>query len=313
MTNALRTHAGEPMAGFFAVVILNWNGGTQIEECVRAVMASSGIDPFFVIVDNGSTDASDIRLAAILPGGTILKQGRNLGVAAGFNVGVDWALKHGASHVLLLNSDAMVAPDCLAEMKSVLDRNPEAGVVTPRILDAKNRDRIWFDGGFFNRMGYPSHVRIGRKPNADRREYPEDFATGCALLAKPDVYRSIGLFDEMYFAYSEDVDLCVRALRRGWKVFHVPRAVARHTPSSSVLKNTGKWFRDYYVARNNLLLFRRQQPGPRWAGFLIYYGIVIILLPSVFFLVTGQARRVRAMYEGVRDYCRGHFGEREWT
>ncbi len=276
-------------------------------------MASTGIDPFFIVVDNGSADASDIRLAAMMPRGTILKQERNLGVAAGFNVGVDWALKHGASHVLLLNSDATVTPGCLGELKSVLDGIPEAGIVTPRILDANNRDRIWFDGGFFNMPGYPSHVRFGRKPNADRREYREDFATGCVFLARPEVYQSIGLFDEAYFAYSEDVDLCVRAQRRGWKVFHVPRAVARHTPSSSVLRNTGKWFRDYYVARNNLLLFRRQQPGFRWAGFLIYYGIVKILLPAAFFLVTGQARRVRAMYEGVRDYYRGHFGERERT
>ncbi|RPH34798.1 glycosyltransferase family 2 protein [bacterium] len=313
MTEPGRTEADQAVLGLFAVVILNWNGAEQVEQCVHAVMASHGIDPFFVIVDNGSTDGSDSSLASIVRRGTILKQERNVGVAAGFNVGVRWALHHGASYVLLLNSDAMVTPDCIREMKEVLDRMPGVGIVSPRILDAKNRDRIWFDGGFFNALGYPVHRRFGWKPNTDHCEYQEDFATGCIFLARADVYLSTGLFDETYFAYSEDVDLCMRATAHGWRIFHVPRAVARHAPSSSVLRNAGKWFRDYYVARNNLLLFRRQRPGTRWAGYLLYYGFVMMLIPAVYFLVTGQFRRVGAMYEGVRDFFRGEFGERKWA
>jgi GT2 family glycosyltransferase len=299
-------------SGIFAVVILNWNGGEQTSQCVHAVMGSTGIEPFFVVVDNGSTDGSDIVLASIIRRGIVLKQQRNIGVAAGFNVGVTWALEHRASYVLLLNSDAMVAANCLKELKDVLERIPDAGIASPRILDAKRGDRIWFDGGFFNALGYPVHRRFGRKPNSDHQEYEEDFATGCVFLAKENVYRTIGLFDETYFAYSEDVDLCVRAVRKGWRIFHVPRAVARHTPSSSVLRNTGKWFRDYYTARNNLLLFRRQRPGLQWAGFLLYYGVVTILLPGFYFLLTGQGGRVVAMYHGVRDHVRGAYGEREW-
>lgn len=308
-----RTEAGPTADELFAVVILNWNGGEQIRQCVSAVMASTGVNPFFVIVDNASTDGSDTALVSLIRRGVILKQERNIGVAAGFNAGVKWALQHGAAYILLLNSDAMVTPGCLAEMKAVMDRTPDAGIVSPRILDAKNRERIWFDGGFFNALGYPVHRRFGWKPNADRREYQEDFATGCVFLARADVYRSVGLFDETYFAYSEDVDLCMRATREGWKVIHIPQAVALHAPSSSVLKNAGKWFRDYYVARNNLLLFRRQRPGIRWAGYLLYYGIIMMLIPAVYFLVTGQAKRVMAMYEGVRDYFRGAYGERKWS
>ena len=312
MTETLPREAEAHAAGLFAVVILNWNGGEQVKQCVRAVMVSRGIHPFFVIVDNGSTDGSDSDLAAIVPQGIVLKQPRNVGVAAGFNIGVRWALEHGASYVLLLNSDAMVAPECLGEMKAVLDGMPETGIVSPRILDVRKQERIWFDGGFFNLLGYPVHRRFGRKPNADRQEYQEDFATGCVFLARADVYRSVGLFDETYFAYSEDVDLCMRANAVGWRIFHVPRALARHAPSSSVLKNAGKWFRDYYTARNNLLLFRRQRPGFRWAGYLLYYGVVMTLIPVSYFLISGQSRRVVAMIEGMRDYFRGAYGEREW-
>jgi GT2 family glycosyltransferase len=312
MTEALRRETDASEAGLFAVIILNWNGGEQIRQCVRTLMASRGVRPFIVIVDNGSTDGSEIEVAAMMPQGLVLKQPRNVGVAAGFNIGVRWALGHGASHLLLLNSDATVTSGCVAEMKGVLDRFPDVGIVSPRILDAKERDRIWFDGGFFNVLGYPVHRRFGRKPNADHTEYQEDFATGCVFLAKADVYRSAGLFDETYFAYSEDVDLCLKATKLGWRIFHVPQAVARHTPSSSVLKNAGKLFRDYYTARNNLLLFRRQRPGIRWAGYLLYYSIVILLIPAIYFLLTGQPKRVVAVYEGVRDYSRGVFGERAW-
>ncbi len=313
MTETIRTEADQAVTGLLAVVILNWNGGEQIKQCVSAVMASDGMDPFLVIVDNGSTDGSDIGLASILQQGTILKQERNIGVAAGFNVGVRWALQHRASYILLLNSDALVTPGCIKEMKDVLDRAPDAGIVSPRILDANNRDRIWFDGGFFNALGYPVHRRFGRKPNADHREYEEDFATGCAFLARAEVYRSAGHFDETYFAYSEDVDLCMRVSKLGWRILHVPQAVACHMPSSAVLRNAGKWFRDYYVARNNLLLFRRQRPGIRWAGYLLYYGVRMMLIPAAYCLVTGQFRRVGAMYEGARDFFHGEFGEREWS
>jgi len=313
MTGSIRDEAGLAPAGPLAVVILNWNGGEQIEQCVKAVTASDGVDPFLVIVDNGSTDGSSDALAPSVRRGTILRQDRNLGVAAGFNVGVSWAINHGASYVLLLNSDAMVTPRCLTEMQAILDRAPAAGIVSPRILDLSNRGRIWFDGGFFNTMGYPVHRHFGRKPNTDDREYQEDFATGCVFLARGDIYRTIGSFDETYFAYSEDVDLCMRATRGGWRIYHVPKAVAYHMPSSSVLKNAGKWFRDYYVARNNLLLFRRQRPGFRWAGYLLYYGGVMILLPAMYFLVTGQFRRIRAMGEGMYDFFRGEFGERMWS
>jgi GT2 family glycosyltransferase len=313
MTASMQKKIAQDPADRFAVVIVNWNGGEQIEQCVKAVTDSDGVDPFIVIVDNGSTDGSDGVLASSIHQGTIIKQDRNIGVAAGFNAGVSWALNHGAAYVLLLNSDAVVSPGCLKEMKAILDRIPEAGIVSPRILDVKNRDRIWFDGGFFNILGYPVHRRFGWKPNGDCREYQEDFATGCVLLARVDVYRSTGLFDETYFAYSEDVDLCMRATRAGWQIYHVPQALAYHAPSSSVLKNAGKWFRDYYVARNNLLLFRRQRPGIRWAGYLLYYGCVMTFLPAGYFLVTGQLRRVWAMVEGIRDFFRGRFGERVWS
>ncbi len=312
MTESSREATDRPRPITFVVVILNWNGGEQVKQCVDAATASNGVDPFFVIVDNSSTDGSDAELAARMLRGVVLKQQRNIGVAAGFNVGVNWALAHGASYVLLLNSDAMVTPGCLAEMKRVMEKTPEAGIVSPRILDAYKDNRIWFDGGFFNFLGYPVHRRFGWKSNADHVEYREDFATGCVFLARSDVYRSAGLFDETYFAYSEDVDLCMRAARKGWHIFHVPQAVARHAPSSSVLRNAGKWFRDYYVARNNLLLFRRQRPGFRWAGYLLYYGIIMMLIPAAYFLLTGQPRRVGAMYEGVRDYFRGEFGEKVW-
>jgi GT2 family glycosyltransferase len=312
MDDPVTAHGGPEPASLFAVVILNWNGGAQTTQCVAAVAASTGIDPFFVIIDNASTDGSDIELASAIRRGTILKQPRNIGVAAGFNVGVRCALERGASHILLLNSDAIVTPECLGKMKEVLDRVPDAGIVSPRILDLKNKNRVWFDGGFFNAMGYPVHRRFGWEPNADHREYPEDFATGCVFLAKSDVYRAVGLFDDTYFAYSEDVDLCMRSARQGWRIFHVPQAVAYHSPSSSVLRNAGKWFRDYYVARNNLLLFRRQRPGIRWAGYLLYDGFVMMLIPAAYFVLTGQFRRVRAMWEGVRDYFHGQFGERIW-
>jgi GT2 family glycosyltransferase len=125
-----------------------------------------------------------------------------------------------------------------------------------------------------------------------------------------EVFRQAGLFDELYFAYSEDADMCVRAKACGFTIMHNPNAVVTHYPSAATIKNKGKWFRDYYVTRNKLRLVSKHVHGPRWIMFLLYFACRYLAAPIVYFAVTGQFKRIVAVVLGAGDFVRNRFNER---
>ena len=292
------------------LVILNWNSGSTILESIASAVASHDADVRILIIDNGSTDGSLDLIRKTYPQVTVIANAHNVGVAEGFSQGAHWALEAGFSHLLYLNSDATIQPDCLAILYKAMLEGNRVGISTPRILDAKREGKIWFDGGRLNMFGYPIHDGYGVNCDRPAVTHEEDFATGCAMLVATSVFRTIGAFDASYFAYSEDADFSFRAKAAGFTLLHVPEAIAMHTPSVSIANNAGKWLRDYYVTRNALYL-RKRYPlkSPTWS-FLTYFGGKFLLALPLYYLMTGQLRRFIAVYEGWRDYLKGVQGGR---
>jgi hypothetical protein len=130
------------------------------------------------------------------------------------------------------------------------------------------------------------------------------------MLVKKEVFEAVGLFDEDYFVYCEDADFSFRARSAGFRIVHVPSAVTWHHQSMDTKKNRGKWFRDYYATRNKLLLIRRQTRGFRWFLFLGYFAVKHLFVPSLYYALTAQFRRIAAIVSGVSDFISKRFGER---
>ncbi len=130
------------------------------------------------------------------------------------------------------------------------------------------------------------------------------------MLLRREVFERIGLFDESYFMYCEDSDFSFRARSAGFDILHIPAAMSWHAQSASIKKNRGKWFRDYYVARNTLRLARGRLTGIRWAVFCGYFSVRRVALPAAYFSVTGQFDRVGALASGIHDFCVGKTGAR---
>ncbi len=284
-----------------ACIILNWNGNTEVVDCVRSLLNSHNVNVDILVVDNGSTDGSDIQLLKTFPLINLTKSKHNTGVARGWNTGVRRALEQGAEYVFFLNSDAQVAEDCLKKLLDTIDEHTTAMIVTPRILDSTQDNTIWFDGGKLNIFGDVVHYKFGQKHLPSFDIFRTSFASGCAMLIRSSVFESVGLFDESYFAYSEDADFSFRVLSQGLEILHVPQAIVHHTPSSSVKHNKGRWFRDYYVTRNKILLTRDRLHGIRWFWFLFYFVIVYLIKPISYFLITLQFRRIRALIIALWD------------
>lgn len=293
-----------------ACIVLNWNGGTTILECLRSIHASRNVVLQSIVVDNGSTDGSleDIRVE--FPDVRIVELAKNKGLAAARNIGVREALKGECGYILFIDDDARVEPDTICRLKEVLATVPDVGIVSPRILDGNTPEIIWYDGGMVNRFGDPVHRGMGKKAEPSTSVTDIEFATGCCVLIKQEVFSRVGMLDEEFFVYSEDTDFSFRARSSGHRIIHVPSATVLHDQSSDTTANRGKWYRDYYVTRNKLLLFKKHYRGLAWVTAIGYFKIRHGIIPALYFMLTLQPSRLLAVARGVLDHLRGRYGER---
>lgn len=218
------------------VVVLNWRRADDTIACVQS-LGDAGIAPArILVVDNGSHDGSADRVRAACPGVVTLDLPENRGFAGGNNAGIRRALADGADAVLVLNNDTRVAPDFLRPMLAVLEDSPEAAGVCgavfrqdrPEMLDVAYSEVRFAERHAVNIRGVNALPAEG----FDRRTEVE-VAIGCCLLLRATALYDVGMFDETYFAYHEDVDWCLRARRAGWRLFYEPYARVFHRGSGS--------------------------------------------------------------------------------
>lgn len=216
-----------------SVVILNWNGEAFLHECLRSVLETDYSHVEVILVDNASEDRS-LDIAQEYSDVKILANDANIGYAAGNNVGFQHAT---GKYVVTLNNDVIVDPKWLASAVDCLERDESVGIVSCRQMQARSRDRI----DALYSLVTPNLVlgQVGHGEFFDSRK-PEHAQPGCVVGAggASAVYRAtlldtVGGFDERFFAYHEESDLCMRALQRGWKCVYAPEAVVYHYGSAS--------------------------------------------------------------------------------
>lgn len=219
-----------------AVVVLTWNGRDLTLDCLRSLEAVTTPNVRVMVVDNASTDGT---VAAIRDRYReridILENPANLGFAAGNNAGIRRALDEGARFILLLNNDTTVAPNFIDELLLAMRESGGIGIATPKIYFAEPPNRIWYAGGEISLWrGTARHIGI-RETDRGQHDRPRDvdYASGCALFARREVFERVGLMDESYRAYFEDADLCMRAAKASFRIRYVPAAKVWHRISAS--------------------------------------------------------------------------------
>jgi len=258
------------------IVILNWNGKRDTLECLESVrkMETGGWEAETVVVDNASTDESVEEIKRRYKDITILRNDQNLGFAAGNNVGIKYALTHGADHVLLLNNDTLVEKNLINELLKVMEEDKTIGIVGPKIYFAsgyeyhysryKDEERgriIWYAGGKIDWQNvYAFHRGVDEVDHGQYEKGGEtDFVSGCCMMIKKEVFEKIGLLDPKYFLYFEDNDFCQRAKKLGFKIFYAPKAIVYHKNAASSEK-PGSVLHQYYQTRNRFLFGLRYAP-----------------------------------------------------
>ncbi len=282
-----------------AAVVLNHRRADDTIACVRSLLASEGGAPEIIVVDNGSGDGSAERIAREFPSIVLIRNSENLGYAGGNNVGIKAALAGGASHVLVLNNDCTVAPDALGALLDAA-RGSGAGIVSPKVLDALSPGVIQY-AGYRNLHYIAQGIPVG-EGEADRGQYDMerelDAAPGCALLLSRRLCEEVGLFDEQFFSYSEELDLCRRARRAGLRILYAPRARVRHRKAATL--GEGSPGHLYYLTRGRLIYARKHLGWPAFLLlFLPYFAAAKLAKPAALFALRGRWDCVAALGRAV--------------
>lgn len=244
-----------------AIILVNYNGAMDTIDCIKSLSAIKDIEYELIVVDNKSTDDSVHKLKKFQSflNFTLIEANCNNGFSAGNNLGILYAPN--ADYYLLLNNDTVVKPNFLAELLSEIQKHPQCGATTPKILYYSNPDMIWYAGGSFNRKTARSeHYRFSHK-NTDQKEQPQNvtFASGCCLCISRKVFETIGVLNEDFFLYEEDAEFCYRIIEAGFNIVYVPNSIIYHKISSST--GQGSPMSQYYTVRNKYLLIRMHFNG----------------------------------------------------
>ncbi|GBU16726.1 MULTISPECIES: glycosyltransferase family 2 protein [Methylobacterium] len=215
-----------------AVVIPNWNGERWLRPCLDSLRRQTFRDFHVVVVDNGSVDGSLALLRESYPEVQVVANPTNLGFAAAMNIGIRACEE---PLVAALNNDTEAHPEWLAALVAEIDRQPpEVGFLASKILDFSDRTVIDSVGDGYCRLGLSYKIGAGSRDTGQFRE-PFEVLSACAAasLYRREMLDAIGLFDEDFFAYMEDVDLGIRARLAGYRCFAVPEAIVYHVGSAT--------------------------------------------------------------------------------
>ena len=270
------------MPSLVSVVVANWNGRAHLEKCFTSIAAQTYPAVEIILVDNGSTDGSAAWAAEHFPEARVIANPRNLGFAAANNQGIRVGR---GEYFALLNNDAWVEPDWVAALVTAVERQPRVGMAASQMVFADQPEIINSTGICVDRCGLTWDRQGGQaaQPAAGQPRYVFGPSAGAALYRR-ELFADVGLFDEDFFAYLEDVDLAWRARWRGWEALYVPAARVYHHHSATTRE--GSPFKTYLLSRNKLQLLAKNYP---WPDGLLYLPLMLFYETlSLGFAVSGR-------------------------
>lgn len=212
------------------IILVNWNGKTVTLDCLDSLANISYKNFRILVVDNASSDGSAQAIRERHSGVIVLEQKENLRFAGGNNVGMRYALEHGAELLCLLNNDTTVDKNFLTYLVTRMTSDKNIGMVAPKIYYHDEPNRIWFAGGEISMWtGTMKHTGIRELDHGQHDTSKAiDYTTGCCIVTKREVVERVGMLDESFFIYTEDADWSMRVRRAGYSIVYEPQAKIWH-------------------------------------------------------------------------------------
>jgi len=299
------------------VVVLNHNGHDLLRDCLESLESQSLTDFETIVVDNGSTDGSCEMVKEKFPLVRVLPLGENFGFSIANNAAIRNALERRSKYVLLLNNDTTVASDFIAEMVRAIDSDERIGAVCPKIFFADPSDLLWYAGGDFSM--WTANPRHRGWKQRDTGQFDEQcdvtLATGCALLVRSSALRDVGLLDEQFWAYLEDVEWSVRFLKKNYRLVFAPKARVWHRDGATWVRSigAGSAVKRQFLSSRNMLFLAWKHARPLQlpfylAGFLFHH----VLFYSALRIIRKDYRAFWAVYRGIAAGVGGTSRDKNW-
>jgi GT2 family glycosyltransferase len=283
-----------------SVIIINWNTRELLANCIDSIeQHSSGLQLEVIVVDNGSTDGSQVMLQEKYPHVQLIANQENVGFARANNQAMRVAQ---GAYFLLWNSDAFATPGAIQSLLRLAEREPKAGIIGAQLRNADGTfqashtpfpnqwqefliltglGRAW-QGGFYPSFG----------PEEEKGPQVIDYVEGACLLVRREAYQAVGGLDEGYFMYAEEVDWCYSMRRHGWQVWYQPEARVIHLGGASSAGRRTRREADLY--RSRIRFFRKH-----------YGGRSAQLLKTQIYLLTA----IKGIFHGaLRGLSGGRYG-----
>lgn len=284
------------------VVIVNYNGLGLTRSCLASLCRTDYPDLQIVVVDNGSIDRSVNILSVEFPLVTFIPLSENTGFTGGNNLGIKWCLENDCDAILLLNNDTEIEPAAIGLMAQHLK---DHCMVIPQVRSTLEPEVFVGHMGDFNwRKGVLVDWFFGRSiSEVCRTSVPVQIGSACCLLIPKIVIESIGFFDEAFFLYYEDTDLCIRAKSADFTLVFEPNAIVYHQEGASGGGRLSS-LSVYYNNRNRLYFMRKH--GSLHFGFISYFFVTRFIY-SARWILHGRWSELTAMWAGVIDFVLGKF------
>jgi len=285
-------------------IVLNWNSYNDTSSCLNS-LKKINYDRFeTIVVDNGSDDDSGKQIADEYSNIKVLFNGENAGFAGGMNTGIRHAINSGADYLFLLNNDTVI-PDgqnLVQQLIQPLIENSNIGMTSPLITEY-NTDRIWFVQAETNQQTInPKHIGEGKvvEDLTNNQSIVEtDYIPLCAAMVDVDMLENVGLLNEQYFLYYEDIDYARRARNQGFKFITVIDVKVAHKISQSTGDNLGP-LNSYYAARNRLLFQKEFNNDIKNIKFMLkYISWASLLIGNR--IIHLQLQGLKALLRGIID------------
>jgi GT2 family glycosyltransferase len=291
-----------------AIILVNWNGYALTRDCILSLNKTSYGGYTIIVVDNGSSDGSAIKLQEEFQEIKLIELKENIGFTGGNNRAMKFAIEAGYTYTLLLNNDTFVEPDFLEPLINYLNSNNNTGAVQPLIRFEHDRNIIWNAGSFFNSVWGYCYTKGYYKKVSHLYNQPVqvDWITGCAFMIRNEVLKKTGLFEEKLFTYYEDVDLSFRIRKLGYELHYIPESVVYHIAGMSG-KSTTKGKEGflhanvhYYNVRNRIWMLKKYIQIWNWPTVFMYHLFYFTGM-IFYFLARGRWGKLNACYRGLKD------------
>jgi len=228
-----------------SIIIPNWNGLKYLRTCLNSLRKQQFTDFETIIIDNGSTDGSVEYVKKYHKHMILVTLDHNSGFAAAVNLGIK--LSKG-KYILLLNNDTSVKSDAILKLVQILDDKPEIAMVASKMVNFYNRYLMDSAGDYIDVVGHAQNIGLGKSVNKYKTPGEVFLVTGGGSLYRKILFDQVGLLDEDFFAYFEDVDFGLRAQSQGFKAYYQPEAIIYHIHKGTSSRN--KAFLEYLQFRN---------------------------------------------------------------